>query len=85
VSKQNLEKQGTQYAECHKMVCRSCNTRFCFKCLTVLTAKFSCGCSIDRHGFIDPVTGKIVKHLDSRAQKAREAAKQKKPRGRPAA
>lgn len=22
-----------------------------------------CGCTIDAHGFINPVTGKIVKHL----------------------
>ena len=25
-----------------------------------------CGCTIDAHGFIDPVTGKIVKHLKKR-------------------
>ena len=28
-----------------------------------------CGCTIDAHGFIDPMTGKIVKHLKKRLQK----------------
>lgn len=63
VTKQNLDAQGTQYKECHKMVCRNCNSRFCFKCLKVLTEQFTCGCSIDRHGFVDPKTGKRLDHL----------------------
>ena len=31
-----------------------------------LTRVLRCGCTIDAHGFIDPVTGKIVKHLKKR-------------------
>jgi len=69
VSKQSLDSQHTQYKECHKMSCRNCGTKFCFKCLAVLTASYTCGCTIDAHGFIDPVTGKIVKHLKKRAKK----------------
>mmetsp|Transcript_38859 Transcript_38859/g.91462 ORF Transcript_38859/g.91462 Transcript_38859/m.91462 type:complete len:428 (+) Transcript_38859:122-1405(+) len=63
VTKQDLDHQNTQYKECHKMLCRNCNTRFCFKCLSVLTATYTCGCSIDAHGFVDPRTGKRVEHL----------------------
>jgi len=63
MTKENLEKQSQQRSECHKMLCRNCGTRFCFKCLAVLTETYTCGCSIDRHGFIDPHTGKIIKHL----------------------
>eukprot|EP00747_Dinoflagellata_sp_TGD_P165725 gnl/TRDRNA2_/TRDRNA2_187439_c0_seq1.p1 gnl/TRDRNA2_/TRDRNA2_187439_c0~~gnl/TRDRNA2_/TRDRNA2_187439_c0_seq1.p1 ORF type:complete len:515 (-),score=95.34 gnl/TRDRNA2_/TRDRNA2_187439_c0_seq1:177-1652(-) len=62
VTKQNLDKQNTQYSECHKMMCRNCNTKFCFKCLTILTDKTTCGCSIDAHGFINPLTGKRNGH-----------------------
>ncbi|CAE7769394.1 unnamed protein product [Symbiodinium necroappetens] len=69
VTKQNLDKQKTQYSECHKMSCRNCGTKFCFKCLAILTDTYTCGCTIDAHGFIDPVTGKIVKHLKKRAKK----------------
>jgi len=69
VSKQNLAKQNTQYSECHKMNCRNCGTKFCFKCLSVLTDSYTCGCTIDAHGFIDSVTGKIVKHLKKRPKK----------------
>ncbi|CAE7376512.1 unnamed protein product [Symbiodinium sp. CCMP2456] len=69
VTKQNLDKQKTQYSECHKMSCRNCGTKFCFKCLAILTDSYTCGCTIDAHGFIDPVTGKIVKHLKKRAKK----------------
>jgi len=63
VTKQNLDSQHTQYKECHKMVCRNCDTRFCFKCLAVLTSTYTCGCSIDLHGFVDPRTGKRLNHL----------------------
>lgn len=66
VTKQNLQKQSTQDAECHKMICRACKTRFCFGCLTVLTEKNSCGCTPDDHGFIDPKTGAFVNHLAPR-------------------
>jgi hypothetical protein len=63
VSKQNLGKQSSQKMECHKMCCRNCGTRFCFKCLKVLTDTFTCGCSVDAHGFVDPRTGKRLEHL----------------------
>lgn len=70
VTKQNLEKQNTQRTECHKMMCRNCNTKFCFKCCAVLTASYSCGCTIDDHGFINPKTGRRVSHLRAGIQKA---------------
>lgn len=54
--------------KCHKMLCRHCGTQFCFKCLALLTSTYSCGCSIDAHGFINPVTGKRVKHLRQAGQ-----------------
>jgi len=63
VTKQNLEKQATQYSECHKMMCRNCNTKFCFKCLHVLTANYACKCTRVDHGFVDPKTGKRLDHL----------------------
>jgi len=63
ITKLDLDNQGTQLAECHKMLCRNCNSRFCFKCLAVLTDTYTCGCSIDAHGFCDPLTGKRVEHL----------------------
>jgi len=63
VTKQNLTTQSTQQKECHKMMCLNCRTKFCFKCLAVLTATYTCGCSIDLHGFVDPRTGKRVEHL----------------------
>ena len=65
VTKQNLEHQSTQARECHKMMCRTCRTRFCFKCEAILTDTYTCGCSIDRHGFVDPATGERVEHLDT--------------------
>lgn len=68
-TKENLEKQTQQRSECHKMLCRNCGTRFCFKCLAILTENYTCGCTIDRHGFIDPHTGKIIKHLDRRKKR----------------
>jgi hypothetical protein len=63
VTKLNLQSQTTQYQECHKMLCRNCNTRFCYKCLAILSDTYTCGCSIDRHGFVDPRTGKRLEHL----------------------
>jgi len=63
VTKQDLSRQGTQRAECHKMVCRSCSTKFCFKCLAVLTDTYTCGCSRDAHGFVDPHTGEYIPHF----------------------
>jgi len=68
VSKQNLENQNNQYQECHKMICRHCKTKFCFKCLSLLTETFTCRCSIDAHGFIDPETGLRIQHLQDGAR-----------------
>lgn len=73
ITKQNLSSQSTQYAECHKMMCRCCNTKFCFKCLTILTDTVSCNCTRKEHGFINPHTGKRVVHV---------RAKPAKPKGR---
>lgn len=75
VSKQNLENQATQYSECHKMLCRSCGTKFCFKCLAILSDTYTCGCTRVDHGFVDPKTGKRVEHL--RVGSAKAAAKRK--------
>jgi len=78
VTKQNLEKQLTQRSECHKMMCRNCSTKFCFKCLAVLTAGFTCGCTIDAHGFVNPTTGRRVSHLGLRGRsRARSRARGK--------
>lgn len=33
VTKEDLGRQKSQRAESHKMMCRNCETRFCFKCL----------------------------------------------------
>merc|ERR1712232_891428 len=63
VTKEDLKNQTTQRSECHKMLCRHCNTKFCFKCLAILTDTYTCGCSIDRHGFFNPFNGRRVKHL----------------------
>jgi hypothetical protein len=63
VTKQDLQSQATQRSECHKMICRVCRTKFCFKCLAVLTSTFTCGCTADNHGFLDPDTGAFVQHL----------------------
>merc|ERR1719352_1264769 len=63
VTKLDIKQQATQKAECHKMLCRNCNTRFCFKCLAILTDTYTCGCTKDKHGFVDPDTGKYLKHL----------------------
>jgi len=82
-SKENLEKQTEQRAECHKMVCRNCGTRFCFKCLAVLTETYTCGCSRNKHGFIDPRTGELIKHLGR--GKAKAKPKVEEPKARPKA
>lgn len=71
VTKCNLKSQNSQQHECHKMICRNCSTKFCFKCLTKLTATFSCGCTRDDHGFINPKTGKRNEHLTKKAAKER--------------
>lgn len=84
VTKENLKYQDTQKSECHKMLCRNCRTRFCFKCLKVLTSSFTCGCTKDNHGFVDPRTGRVLTHLraargTSAKAKAKAAAKAKAP------
>lgn len=84
ISKQNLNAQGTQRRECHKMICRNCGTRFCFKCSAVLTEAFTCGCTQAAHGFLDPVTGEHLPHLRVRPRgKAAGSAgeRQTRPRG----
>mmetsp|Transcript_69427 Transcript_69427/g.206855 ORF Transcript_69427/g.206855 Transcript_69427/m.206855 type:complete len:379 (-) Transcript_69427:74-1210(-) len=63
VTKEDLARQRGQTAECHKMICRNCETRFCFRCLKVLTATTSCRCTPAEHGFINPRTGRFVTHL----------------------
>merc|ERR1712226_1535836 len=64
ISKEDLASQSSQRKECHKMLCRHCGIRFCFKCLSVLTDKYTCGCSVDRHGFVNPMTGRFIAHLN---------------------
>jgi len=61
ITKENLHNQDTQRSECHKMWCRSCGTRFCFKCLTLLTESSTCNCTKPVHGFINPHTGRLAK------------------------
>jgi hypothetical protein len=63
VSKEDLTSQRTQRRECHKMVCRGCMTKFCFKCKAILTDSYTCGCSINAHQFVNPLTGRALKHL----------------------
>merc|ERR1712216_295449 len=46
---------------CHKMICRTCRAKFCFRCLHRLEY-FNCGCTGAEHRFIDPVNGEIVAH-----------------------
>ena len=60
ITKDTLSEQGTQNLECHKMICRSCRTRFCFGCNRVLTDEAACGCTPADHGFVDPVTGAFL-------------------------
>lgn len=71
VTKHQLEGQETQTAECHKMICRSCRTRFCYGCLAILTPSSTCGCTPDEHGFIDPDTGNFVRHLSAARRRGR--------------
>jgi len=63
VSKEDIAAQGTQRKECHKMMCRGCMTKFCFKCLAILTDSYNCGCSIERHGFVNPLTLRRNEHM----------------------
>eukprot|EP00930_Biecheleria_cincta_P028749 TRINITY_DN20044_c0_g1_i1.p1 TRINITY_DN20044_c0_g1~~TRINITY_DN20044_c0_g1_i1.p1 ORF type:complete len:469 (-),score=87.24 TRINITY_DN20044_c0_g1_i1:247-1653(-) len=88
VTKQNLEQQATQNAECHKMICRGCMTKFCFNCRAILTDS-SCGCTPANHGFIDPVTGGFVSHRVPRpvpvAPKAKPKARLTSPAAKPKA
>eukprot|EP00435_Cladocopium_sp_Y103_P010900 s2474_g2.t2 len=50
-SKENLEMQTDQVEECHKMICRSCGTKFCFGCNAILTESYTCGCTQNAHNF----------------------------------
>lgn len=90
VTKEDIKNQNTQYSECHKMMCRQCGTRFCFKCLAVLTDTYTCGCSINEHGFVNPLTGRRVVHKLRVAKKktspkaANKASAAKAPAGRTA-
>jgi len=70
VSKEDLTAQGTQRKECHKMMCRECKTKFCFKCLAILTDTYNCGCSNERHGFYNPLTKKRNEHLKKVARRS---------------
>eukprot|EP00931_Biecheleriopsis_adriatica_P049296 TRINITY_DN28513_c0_g1_i1.p1 TRINITY_DN28513_c0_g1~~TRINITY_DN28513_c0_g1_i1.p1 ORF type:complete len:418 (+),score=86.67 TRINITY_DN28513_c0_g1_i1:102-1355(+) len=76
ISKQDLDTQTTQESECHKMLCRCCGTRFCFQCLSVLTDTFTCGCTINAHGFVNPHTGRRLQHLRRTANKRKLLAAQ---------
>lgn len=69
VTKHNLSNQNTQRSECHKMMCQNCGTRFCFRCLALLTNGYSCGCTSNIHGFIDPRTGKRVAHATGKRKR----------------
>mmetsp|Transcript_51570 Transcript_51570/g.122674 ORF Transcript_51570/g.122674 Transcript_51570/m.122674 type:complete len:1059 (+) Transcript_51570:45-3221(+) len=46
---------------CHKMICRTCRAKFCYRCLARLEF-FNCGCTGPEHGFIDPVNGHFQSH-----------------------
>jgi len=81
VSKQNLMSQETQHSECHKMICSNCSARFCFKCSAILTDTYSCGCSSDLHGFIDPKTGKRLSHRGRAATARAKASPKSKQKG----
>jgi hypothetical protein len=67
VTKEQIENQGTEISECHKMFCRVCGTRFCFRCLEVLTDTLTCHCSGDEHGFLNPITRMFEFHLPEQA------------------
>lgn len=73
VTKQQLESQATQSVECHKMICRSCRCKFCFGCLAILTENFNCGCTPDNHGFVDPDTGRFVRHMPAASTSSRQS------------
>ena len=63
VTKHGLENQTGETDECHKMICRNCSTRFCFKCLTLLMGgNKPCNCTDPEHGFAHPETGDFVAH-----------------------
>jgi len=70
VTKDNLTAQTTQHAECHKMICRNCGAKFCFRCLASLEHS-TCGCTGNDHGFIDPHTGDWVEHRLARGRAGR--------------
>lgn len=66
------------------MMCRSCGTKFCFSCSALLTETYTCqwpkvsrkaswrgGCTQNGHNFVDPHSGKLVKHLKPKANKRR--------------
>mmetsp|Transcript_6559 Transcript_6559/g.14253 ORF Transcript_6559/g.14253 Transcript_6559/m.14253 type:complete len:458 (-) Transcript_6559:317-1690(-) len=61
VSKDSLRYQRGQSVECHKMICRNCQGKFCFNCLASLEGQ-TCGCTPNDHGFIDPTSGDFVEH-----------------------
>lgn len=85
VSKDDLKNQNSQKAECHKMLCRNCGVKFCYKCLAFLSNAYTCGCSMDRHGFFNPVTKKMVTHLRTSPKKASSAAANKAARSKASA
>jgi len=74
-TKENLERQKEQRSECHKMLCRNCGTKFCFKCLSVLSDTYTCGCTKNKHGFVDPHTGEVMRHLQRGKPKAKPKVK----------
>lgn len=74
VSKEDLASQQTQRKECHKMFCRGCMTKFCFKCLAIFTDDYSCRCSIQAHGFVNPLNGRRVEHAKVKVARRRGAA-----------
>lgn len=61
VTKHDIINQKTQRMECHKMICRNCDFKFCFKCLASLEHS-TCGCTGNNHGFVDPRSGDWVAH-----------------------
>jgi len=78
VTKEDLQNQSSQRSECHKMLCRHCGTRFCFRCLAILSETYTCGCSMDAHGFVNPLNGRRIVHLrDSAKSKANNKVKLK--------
>merc|ERR1712151_292115 len=46
---------------CHKMICRTCRAKFCFRCLARLEY-FNCGCTAAEHRFVYPIDGRTVAH-----------------------